>query len=209
VLTMSFSLYDVCMPVLVRGLNNVTELLNKAEEYAAQKHLDTDVLAQARLYPDMHPLARQVQIACNTAKGAVARLTGAEVPVHEDTERTLGELKDRVGKTLKILDSVTVAQMNGAECRSIAMKMPPGSIMGQKYPAGAWRFVGLSYVTHFLLPNFYFHVGMVYSLLRKSGVPIGKSDFLGDMSEFAAELSIAAEARSALNDLCHRDSALR
>jgi uncharacterized protein len=178
-MTMSISLYEVSIPVLTRGLTNVSAMLDKAEAYAAAKKFDSVVLAQARLFPDMHPLARQVQIACNTAKGAAARLAGIEVPKHEDNEMTFGELKARIAKTLDVLKSVTTAQMKDAENRVIEMKIPSGSVMAIKYPSGAWEFTGITYLTDFLLPNFFFHVSMIYALLRKNGVEIGKSDFFG------------------------------
>jgi hypothetical protein len=180
-MTMSISLYDVSIPVLTRGLTNVSAMLDKAEAYAAARKFDSVVLAQARLFPDMHPMARQVIIACNTAKGAAARLAGIEVPKHEDSEKTFGELKARIAKTLDILKSVTPEQMKDAENRAIEVKIPSGSVMGSKYPGGAWKFTGIAYLTDFALPNFSFHVGMVYAVLRENGVDVGKSDFLGKM----------------------------
>ena len=114
-------------------------------------------------------LGRQVQIACDTAKGAAARLAGIEVPKHEDTETTLPELKARIAKTLDFLKSVTAAQMKDEETRAIEIK----------FPNGAWKFTALGYLTDFVLPNFYFHVSIVYALLRKGGVEVGKRDFLG------------------------------
>jgi hypothetical protein len=117
----------------------------------------------------MHPLVRQVQIACDTAKGAGARLADVEVPKHEDTETTLDELKQRIAKTVDFLQTVTAAQVDRAAERTIEIK----------FPNGAWKFTALSYLTDFVLPNFYFHESMVYALLRKSGVEIGKKDFLG------------------------------
>jgi hypothetical protein len=163
------TLYDVSIPALVRGLTNMSAILDKGAAYAAAKKIDTAVLAQARLFPDMHPLSRQVQIACDTAKGAAGRLAGIEVPKHEDTETTLPELKARVAKTLDYLKTVTAAKVPADEARAIELK----------FPNGAWKFTALSYVNEFVLPNFYFHASMVYALLRKSGVEIGKGDFLG------------------------------
>ena len=154
---------------MTHGLNNLSALLDKAAAHAAAKRFDSVVLAQARLFPDMHPLARQVQIACDTAKGAAARLAGIEVPKHEDTETTLAELKARIAKTVDFLKSVTPAQLKDAESRAIEIKFPNGS----------WKFTGIAYLSDFALPNFYFHVSMVYALLRKNGVDIGKMDFLG------------------------------
>jgi uncharacterized protein len=166
---MSISLYEISIPALSRGLSNLSAILDKAAAHAAAKKYDSAVLAQLRLYPDMHPLVRQVQIACDTAKGAGARLAGVEVPKHEDTETTLDELKQRIAKTVDFLQTVTAAQVDRAEERTIEIK----------FPNGAWKFTALSYLVDFVLPNFYFHESMVYALLRKSGVEIGKTDFLG------------------------------
>jgi hypothetical protein len=163
------SLYDVSIPPLLRGLTNMSAILDKAAAHAAAKKFDSIALAQARLFPDMHPLARQVQIACDTAKGAAGRLAGIEVPKHEDKETTLPELKARIAKTVDFLKTVTPAQLAGDEARGIEIK----------FPNGAWKFTAIGYLTDFALPNFYFHVSMVYALLRKGGVEIGKSDFLG------------------------------
>jgi uncharacterized protein len=166
---MPIAMYDFSIPVLTRGLTNLSAILDKAAAHAATKKFDSAVLAQARLFPDMHPLARQVQIACDTAKGAAARLAGIDVPKHEDTEVTLAELKARIAKTLDFLNSVTAAQLKDAESRAIEIKSRNGS----------WKFSGIAYLTDFVLPNFYFHVSMAYALLRKNGIEIGKSDFLG------------------------------
>ena len=166
---MSISMYDFSIPIMTRGLTNLSAILDKAAAHAATKKFDPVVLAQARLYPDMHPLARQVQIACDTAKGAAARLAGIEVPKHEDTEVTFAELKARIAKTLDVLKSVSAAQLKDSESRAIEIKFPNGS----------WKFTGIGYLTDFVLPNFYFHVSMAYALLRKNGIEIGKGDFLG------------------------------
>jgi hypothetical protein len=166
---MAISIYDFSIPVLTRGLTNTSAILDKAADYAAAKKFDPVILAQARLYPDMHPLLRQVQIACDTAKGAAARLAGIEVPKHEDTEVTFADLKARIAKTLDFLKTVTPAHLKDSEGRSIEIK----------FPTGSWKFTATTYLTDFVLPNFYFHISMVYALLRKSGVEIGKGDFLG------------------------------
>jgi hypothetical protein len=166
---MPISVYEISIPVLSRGLSNLSAILDKAAAHAAAKKYDSLALTQLRLYPDMHPLVRQVQIACDTAKGAAARLAAVEVPKHEDNETTLDELKQRIAKTADFLKTVTAAQVDSAEGRTIEIK----------FPNGAWKFTALSYLTDFVLPNFYFHESMVYALLRKSGVEIGKTDFLG------------------------------
>jgi hypothetical protein len=166
---MSISMYDISIPVLTRGLTNLSAILDKAAAHATAKKFDSVVLASSRLFPDMHPLSRQVQIACDTAKGAAARLADVEIPKHEDTEVTLAELKARVAKTVDFLKSITAAQLKDAESRNIEIKFPNGS----------WKFTGIDYLTGFVLPNFYFHSSMVYALLRKAGVEVGKGDFLG------------------------------
>ncbi len=168
---MSISMYDFTIPVLTRGLTTMSAVLDKAAAQAAAKKFDCAVLAQARLFPDMHPLVRQVQIACDTAKGGAARLAGIEVPKHEDTEVTFAELQARIAKTLDVVKSVSAAQLKDAESRAIEIKFPNGS----------WKFTGIAYWNDFVLPNFFFHVSMVYALLRKNGIEIGKSDFLGDI----------------------------
>jgi hypothetical protein len=166
---MSISMYDFSIPILTRGLTNLSAILDKAAAHAAAKKFDPVVLAQTRLFPDMFPLVRQVQVACDTAKGAAARLAGIEVPKHEDTEVTFADLKARIAKTTDFLKTVGAAQLKDAESRSIEIKFPNGS----------WKFTGLAYLNDFVLPNFYFHFSMVYALLRKNGIDVGKMDFLG------------------------------
>jgi uncharacterized protein len=117
----------------------------------------------------MLPLSAQIQIACDTAKGAAARLAGVPVPKHEDTEATIEELKVRVTKTLEFLKSVKPEQLQGAESREIILEFPQSTL----------KFNGLTYLANFVLPNFFFHVTMAYALLRKNGVDLGKRDFLG------------------------------
>jgi uncharacterized protein len=166
---MSISIYDYSIPALTRGLTNLSAILDKAQAHATAKKFDSVVLAQARMFPDMLPLVRQVQIACDTAKGAAARLAGIEVPKHEDTETTFADLKVRIAKTVDFLKTVTAAQLKDAEKRSIELKSPNGVL----------KFTAPDYLNGFVLPNFYFHETMVYALLRKNGVELGKGDFLG------------------------------
>jgi uncharacterized protein len=170
-MSMSISMYDFSIPALTHGLTNLSAILDKAAAHAAAKKFDSVVLIEARLFPDMYPLTRQVQIACDTAKGAAARLAGIEVPKHEDTEATLAELKARIAKTVDFLNSVTAAKLKDAESRAIEIK----------FPSGSWKFTAIAYLNDFVLPNFYFHVSMAYALLRKNGIEIGKGDFLGDI----------------------------
>jgi hypothetical protein len=166
---MTISMYDFSIPVMIRGLSNMSAILAKGAAHAEAKKFDSVALAQARLIPDMHPLTRQVQIACDTAKGAAGRLAAIDIPKHEDTETTFAELAARIKKTEDFLKTVTAAQLQGAETRSIELKSANGVM----------KFTGLAYLTSFVLPNFYFHTSMVYALLRKGGVDVGKKDFLG------------------------------
>jgi hypothetical protein len=170
---MAISIYDVSIPALTRGLINMSAFLDKAAVQAETRKFDTLVLAQARLFPDMHPLSRQVQIACDTAKGAGARLAQVEIPKHPDTETTFPELQARIATTVDFLKTLAPTQLQSAETLKIELKFPNGSM----------RFTGLSYLTDFVLPNFYFHVSMVYALLRNNGVEVGKGDFLGKIQK--------------------------
>jgi uncharacterized protein len=166
---MSVSLYDVSIPVFTLSLNNLVAILDKAASHAADKKVDPKVLAGARLIIDMLPLSSQIQIACDAAKGAAARLAGIEVPKHEDTEATLAELKARVAKTLDFIKTIKPEQLQGAQTREIVIQFPQGTL----------KFTGINYLTNFALPNFFFHVTTAYAILRKNGVDLGKRDFLG------------------------------
>jgi uncharacterized protein len=165
----AISIYDFSIPVLSRGLGNLSAILDKAAAHAEAKKFDSVVLVQARLFPDMLPLSRQIQIACDTSKGAAARLAGIEIPKHEDNEVTLADLKQRIAKTLDFVKTVTAEQLKDAENRTIEIKTPNRT----------FTFTGLSYLNGFVLPNFYFHASVTYALLRNNGVEIGKADFLG------------------------------
>jgi len=169
---MPIQLYDVSIPVLARGLTNLNGLLEKAAAHAAAKKFDAVGLLQARLAPDMFPFVRQVQVVCDSAKGAASRLAGVENPRHEDHEANFAELQARVAKTLEFVNSCTAAQLEGAETREIVLSFPTHSL----------KFTGLSYLTSFALPNFYFHLTTAYDLLRANGVELGKRDFLGQFS---------------------------
>jgi uncharacterized protein len=165
----AISMFDVSIPVLTRGLSNLSSILDKAAAHAAAKKFDPSVLVQARLFPDMFPLSRQVQILCDTAKGAAGRLAGIDIPKHEDNETTIDQLKQRIAKTLEFVKSVKADQVHGAESKPIELKFPNATL----------KFTGLSYLTDFVLPNFFFHESIVYALLRSNGVEVGKMDFLG------------------------------
>jgi hypothetical protein len=168
---MTASLYDFTVPVFTLALTNMSNQLDKAHAHAGQKKADFAALAEARLIADMRPLTSQIQIACDNAKGAVARLAGIDAPRHEDTEKTYEELKARIAKTLDFIRSVKPEQFAGAETREVVLKFPNVTL----------KFNGKDYVTKFALPNFYFHATMAYAVMRKNGVELGKTDFLGNI----------------------------
>jgi hypothetical protein len=166
---MSVSLYDVSVPIFTLGLTNLSAILDKASSFADGKKVDPKAIPAARLIVDMLPLSAQIQIACDTAKGAAARLAGVEAPKHADSETTIPELKARVESTLAFIKTIKPEQLVGAETREIVLQFPQSTL----------KFNGLNYVTNFALPNFFFHMTMAYALLRKNGVDLGKRDFLG------------------------------
>jgi hypothetical protein len=167
---MAISLYDVSVPRFAAMLRNLSAILDKADAHCVGRKIDPLALTQARLFPDMFPMARQVQIACDTAKGATARLAGLEIPKHEDTERTFAELKARIEKTLAFVESVRREQIDGSEGREVVLKMRDREV----------RFTGQQYLLGHAWPNFYFHVTTAYNLLRHGGVELAKRDFLGN-----------------------------
>lgn len=168
---MSLSMYQASIPAFVRMLNNLSAILDKAAAHAEAKKIDPSVFVNARLAPDMFPLARQVQIATDGVKGCAARLAGLEVPSYADIETTFPELKARIAKTVAFLQSVPAAQIDGSEARKIALKVGGRDM----------NFLGQPYLLDFVIPNFYFHVTTAYAILRHNGVEIGKTDFLGSV----------------------------
>lgn len=166
---MSLSMYQASVPVFVRMLGNLKTLLEKAASHAEARNFDSKVLVDARLFPDMFPLSRQIQIATDTAKGCGARLAGTEPPSYADTEQTLPELTKRIDRTITYLQSLPATQIDGSEQRPITLQLRSGPL----------HFNGQSYLLSFALPNFYFHVTTSYNLLRHNGIEIGKMDFLG------------------------------
>lgn len=168
---MSMTMYAITVIPIVRSLTNLRTILEKASVYADEKKIDPAVLVSARLYPDMYPLSRQVQIASDVAKGAVSRLAGQEPPKFEDNESSFPELIARIDKTLAHIQSFSAEQINGTEDNTILLPRHDRTS----------TFTGLSYVTDFVLPNVYFHVTTAYAILRHNGLVIGKKDFLGDV----------------------------
>jgi hypothetical protein len=167
---MAISMYDASVPRFAAMLKNLSAILDKAEAHAAARRIDPLNFTQARLFPDMLPFTRQVQIACDTAKGAAARLAGIDNPKHEDTEKTFVELKARIAKALAFVEGVRREQIDGSEAREVVLQQRAGEV----------RYPGQQYLLGHAWPNFYFHVTTAYALLRLGGVELGKKDFLGN-----------------------------
>ena len=165
---MSLSMYQASVPSFVQMLNNLSAILDKAEAYAKNRKIDPEVLLNYRLAADMLPFIRQVQIAADLAKGAVARLAAVEVPKHDDTE-TFADLKARLAKTVTFVQSVQPNDIDGSEDREITLTLGEHKM----------SFKGQPYLVHFVMPNFYFHCATAYDILRHCGVGLGKRDFIG------------------------------
>jgi hypothetical protein len=166
---MTISMYAASVPVFKQTLGSLADLLDKAEVHANEKKIDPNALLQARLFPDMFPLMRQIMIASDFAKGACARLAGVEVPKYEDTEQNFSDLKARVAKTLAFIDTLAASDIEGSEERDITTSAGPNSK----------SFKGQKYLLHYALPQFFFHATTAYAILRHSGIEIGKRDFMG------------------------------
>jgi len=166
---MSMSMYTASVPVFRQILGSLAALLEKAESHADLKKIDPDALLQARLFPDMFPLVRQVQLATDFAKGAAARLAGVEVPRYEDVEKDFAGLQERLQKTLAFIDSVPREKIEAGFDRDVTV----GTGANQR------QFTGLPYLVHYALPHFYFHATTAYDILRHNGLDIGKKDFIG------------------------------
>ncbi|OFZ90067.1 MAG: hypothetical protein A2V78_06730 [Betaproteobacteria bacterium RBG_16_64_18] len=167
---MIISMYQASVPRFVNILTNLSAILDKAQAHVEARKIDPTALTAYRLFPDMLPMTRQVQIACDSAKGAVARLAGVDIPKHEDTEQTFAELKARIAKTIEFVQSIKPAQLDGTEDKDITLTV------GGKDTA----FKGMQFLLGRALPNFYFHVTTAYNILRHNGVEIGKRDYLGN-----------------------------
>jgi hypothetical protein len=157
------------VPSFTHSLRSLSAILSKAEEHCEARKIDPNALLTARLFPDMLNLTRNVLIACDTAKGLAARLSQTDNPSFEDNETTFAELQARITKTIEFMESVPEAAFEGAEDREVVMKFGPQEM----------KYTGAAYFSGFATPNFYFHMTTAYSILRHSGVEIGKRDFLG------------------------------
>ncbi len=168
---MSISMYKASVPVCIHMLNNLTGILEKGAAYCNEKDVDESVLVNARLFPDMFPLARQVQIACDIAKRGAARLAGMTPDAQEDTEATFPELIERVRGVISFLETLEPGQIDGTEEKSITFKIRGDDV----------TFEGETYLLSFILPNVYFHITTAYNILRHNGVVLGKRDYLGQI----------------------------
>ena len=166
---MTLSMYAASVPVFKQMLTSLSAILDQAEAHVADRQIAPDALLQYRLFPDMLPFVRQIQIAADFAKGAAARLAGVAVPSWPDEERSFGELKQRQARTLAFLDSLAPAQFDGSEERTVSTGC------GDK----ARQFIGQTYLLHYALPHFYFHATTAYAILRHNGIAIGKKDYIG------------------------------
>ena len=167
---MTISMYQASVPRFVNMLSNLSNIIDKAQAHVDARKIDAAVLPAVRLFPDMLPLTSQVQIACDSAKGAVARLAGVEIPAFEDTEKTLADLKARIAKTVAFIQTLNAAQIDGTEDKEIVLKR------GDKET----RYTGMQFLLGHAVPNVYFHITTAYNILRHNGVEIGKRDYRGN-----------------------------
>jgi len=167
---MTTSLYSATVPVFKQMLLALSEVLKKGEEHAQNRKFDPAVLLQSRLFPDMLPLVRQVQIACDFAKSVPARIAGVEVAAYEDSEQSFAELQQRIAKTLALIEGMTAEQLNGSTVKEVVLR--PGTPNEKKLTVE-------DYALKYGMPQFFFHVTTAYNLLRHNGVEIGKKDYMG------------------------------
>ena len=165
-------MYDHSIPVFAKMLGNLSALLDKAAKHCEAAKIDPNALLTFRLYPDMFPLTRQVQVAADQAKGGAARLAGVEVPKYEDTEKSFDDLKARIAKTIAFVNGIKPEQLANSAGRDVTLPLRGNPV----------TFKGEWYLKHFVMPNFYFHVTTAYDILRHNGVALGKGDFIGSMS---------------------------
>jgi uncharacterized protein len=168
---MPMSLYQVTVPVFVKTLANLRAVLEKAKAHALDHKIEESVLVNARLYPDMLPLSRQVQIATDIARGGAARLAGVEPPSYEDKEQSFDDLVARIARTIDYMKGLDAKQFEGAATREITRPL-----RGEPH-----KFTGSNYLLQFVTPNVYFHTATAYDILRHNGVVLGKADYLGTL----------------------------
>jgi uncharacterized protein len=164
------SFYDATVPAFLQILGSLTKILTKAEAHCKAKNIQPDVLLGARLYPDMLPLSKQIQLVCDFAGKSCARLTQSEVLSAPDTEKTFEELRQRLANTIDYVKTFKPAQFDGADSRDVTFPVGPTNTMTLK---------GQQFLNNFVFPNFYFHAATAHGILRHNGLEIGKRDFLG------------------------------
>jgi hypothetical protein len=167
---MTISMYKASVPIFVQFLTSLSAVLDKAAAHAEAKKIDPTVLLNARLYPDMFPLLRQVREATNHAASACGRAAGVDLPTFSNAEASIPELKERVARTIDFIKGLKPAQIDGTEDKEITIKFPSGAER---------KFTGQVLLLNFCLPNFYFHYTTAYDILRNCGVDVGKGDFMG------------------------------
>jgi hypothetical protein len=163
-------MYQCSIPVFIHKLSNLSAILKKAADHCEAKKIDPSVLINSRLFPDMFPLVRQVQIASDSVKAGAARLAQIEIPSFEDKETTFADLQERIAKTIKFLQTIKPEQIDGSEELKISYEQ-----RGKQH-----NFIGLPYLLNWVLPNLYFHITTAYAILRHNGVEVGKKDYLGN-----------------------------
>lgn len=165
---MPITLYEIAVPTFKQHLQALDAILDKTVAHIEAKGIEPDALFNARLYPDMYTLKRQVTSACDFAKLCIGRLAGVTVPKHDDSETTFAALKQRIAETMAVLDAATPEQMAGSEDQPFVIKAGPREL----------HFTGREYLLHFALPNFFFHCATAYGILRHNGLEIGKREFM-------------------------------
>jgi len=168
---MTSPMYINSVPVFKQLLNALKAMLAQANAHVVANSIEPDAFLQARLYPNMFPLVKQVQIAADFARGIAARLAGVAVPIYEGKENSFADLDALVAQTMEFLDSADASKFAGSETKEIVLRA--GTPKEKKL-------TGQAYLTHYGLPQFLFHVTTTYAILRHNGLPIGKRDFMGD-----------------------------
>lgn len=163
-------IYSFTISLFIKNLNALKHILEKSEEYAREKNIDPNSWLDERLAPDMFPLVKQIQVVCDNAKGAAARLAEVEIPKYEDNEKTFAELKARIDKTIEFLETFSEESFKNAADAKVALSYFPGKYM-----------TGQDYACEYAVPNFLFHMVAAYAILRKNGVPLGKADFINGL----------------------------
>lgn len=166
---MSIPVYDASVPVFAQVIEALIGLVDKAEAHAQAKKIEPSVLLGARLFPDMFPLVRQLQLSTDFAKGACARLAGVEVPSYQDTEASFADIRQRLKRTLEFMHALPKDKFAGAESRDVTVRVAGNQV----------TFKGQPYLLHFAMPNFFFHATTAYAIMRHCGIELGKRDFIG------------------------------